>query len=117
MADKTIIAGNIVTLLQEGCTQCYVSERFGVSRSTVQRTWTRFQETDSLKKRPGSERKRCTEPRDDRYIIPTAEGTQPPGTSEDVPASPSIASPLPHSSAPYPDIISPEPPMDVEWLE
>ncbi|CAH0731399.1 unnamed protein product, partial [Brenthis ino] len=49
--------------------------------------------------------------------IPTAEGTQPPGTSEAVPASSSTASPMPHSSAPYPDIISPEPPMDVEWLE
>lgn len=72
MADKTIIAGNIVSLLQEGCTQCYVSERFGVSRSTVQRTWTRFQETGSLKRRPGSGRKRCTEPRDDRYIVSQA---------------------------------------------
>ncbi|CAH0718838.1 unnamed protein product, partial [Brenthis ino] len=49
--------------------------------------------------------------------IPTAEGTQPPGTSEAVPASPSTASPMPHSSAPCSDIISPEPPMDVEWLE
>lgn len=49
------------TRLQNGYTKCYVSERFRVSRSTVQRIWTKFQETDSLKRKIGLARKRCTD--------------------------------------------------------
>lgn len=72
MSDKVIRAGKIIALLEEGCSQTYVSQRLNVSRSTVQRTWQQYQETGSVKRRPGSGRKRCTEPRDDRFLVSQA---------------------------------------------
>ena len=72
MTEKAIRASKIVTLLEEGSSQCYVSQQLGVSRSTVQRTWQRFQETGSLTRRRGSGRKRCTELRDDRFVVSRA---------------------------------------------
>lgn len=72
MAEKAMRASKIIALLEEGCSQCYVSQRLNVSRSTVQRTWTRYQETGSVQRRQGSGRKRCTQPRDDRFLVTQA---------------------------------------------
>lgn len=62
-----VVAG-IVALLQDGRSQCYVSRRFGCSRSTVQRVYLRFLETGSYARRPGSSRPRISSNRDDRFI-------------------------------------------------
>lgn len=72
MVDKVIKASKIIALLEEGCSQCFVAQRLNVSRSTVQRTWQRYQETGSIKRRPGSGKKTCTEPRDDRFLVSQA---------------------------------------------
>ncbi|CAH2107302.1 unnamed protein product [Euphydryas editha] len=72
MVDKVIKTSKIIALLEEGCSQCFVAQRLNVSRSTVQRTWQRYQETGSVKRRPGSGRKTCTEPRDDRFLVSQA---------------------------------------------
>ncbi|CAH2092468.1 unnamed protein product [Euphydryas editha] len=72
MVDKVIKASKIIALLEEGCSTCLVAQRLNVSRSTVQRTWQRYQETGSVKRRPGSGRKTCTEPRDDRFLVSQA---------------------------------------------
>lgn len=72
MVDKVVKATKIIALLEEGCSQCYVARRLNVSRSTVQRTWQRYQETGSVKRRPGSGRKPCTQPRDDRFLVSRA---------------------------------------------
>lgn len=72
MADKIVRASKIIALLEEGCSQCFVAQSLNVSRSTVQRTWQRYQETGSMKRRPGSGRKPSTEPRDDRFLVSQA---------------------------------------------
>lgn len=66
---QSLSDSKIIELLEEGCSQCYVSQRLNVSRSTVQRTWTRYQEKGSVQRRQGSGGKRCTQPRDDRFLV------------------------------------------------
>lgn len=59
----------IVALLEDGRDQCYIANRFRVSRSTVQRVYARFRETDSYTRRPGTGPRRKTSNRDDRFIV------------------------------------------------
>lgn len=59
----------IVALLEDGRSQSYVANRYGVSRSTVQRLHARFLETGVYTRRPGTGPRRRTTARDDRFLV------------------------------------------------
>ncbi|KAL1497324.1 hypothetical protein ABEB36_008306 [Hypothenemus hampei] len=58
----------IVVLLQKGFTQSDIAEIVGVTQSTVSKNNKKFQETNDVKDRPRSGRKRCTTAVQDRQI-------------------------------------------------
>lgn len=60
---------SIISLIEDGRSQRYVANRFAVSRSTVQRVYTRFIETGSYSRRHGTGPRRKTSNRDDRFIV------------------------------------------------
>ena len=61
----------IITMVQEGRSQRTTARTVGVSLSTVQRVFQRFQETGMNIRRPGNGRPRCTPTREDRFIVST----------------------------------------------
>lgn len=61
-------AVKIVTLANEGIRQKDIAERLHIHQSTVSRTIRRYNDTGEYKRRPGQGRRRCTTPRDDRYL-------------------------------------------------
>lgn len=58
-----------VFLSEQGRSQSQVAHELGLSKSAVQRLLKRYRETHSFDRRPGSGKKRCTTPRDDRSIV------------------------------------------------
>lgn len=71
MNDKVTRAAKVIALIEDGRSQRYVAEHLGISRSSVQRIYQRYQETGSLGRRAGSGRRRATSERDDRFIVST----------------------------------------------
>lgn len=67
LSAETVAA--IAALIDDGRSQRYVANRFMVSRSTVQRVYTRFIETGAYTRRPGTGPSRVTTNRDDRFIV------------------------------------------------
>lgn len=67
LSPETVSA--IIALIDDGRSQRYVAQRFGVSRSTVQRVHTRFLETGLSTRRPGTGPQRLTTERDDRFVV------------------------------------------------
>lgn len=63
-----LVSVKIVTLANEGCRQEDIARRLHIHQSTVSRIVKRYNETGEYKRRPGQGRKRCTTPRDDRYL-------------------------------------------------
>ena len=61
-----------LTLVDEGYSSCHVANVIGRHRSTISRLIERFNETGSYSRRPGQGRKRCTDPRDERFLRLTA---------------------------------------------
>lgn len=64
----------LVTNIDEGYTQRAVAIRMGVSQSVVSRAYTRYQETNQYRRRPGQGRHRVTNARDDRAIVREVRG-------------------------------------------
>lgn len=58
----------IVVLSEEGLSLRQISQRLGVSHSTVSRCLKRYRETGRHTRRPGGGRPRVTDPIDDRYL-------------------------------------------------
>lgn len=58
----------IVALIEEGHSQRFVANRVGVWQSDVSRVWNRYLQTNSLRDRPRSGRRRVTNQRQNRYI-------------------------------------------------
>lgn len=65
-------AAQVVALTESGLSRRDVARALDLSVSTVQRTYSRFVETNSYHRRAGSGRPRCTNDIDDRFIISTA---------------------------------------------
>jgi transposase len=61
-----------LALLQDGRSQRYVARVLGVNHSTIVRLAQRHQETGSVDRRPGQDRRRVTSVRDDRFLRLTA---------------------------------------------
>ena len=57
-----------VQMLEDGQTQRRVAAIVGVSPSVIARLWNRYQTTGGYGRRPGQGRRRCTTPRQDRYL-------------------------------------------------
>lgn len=72
MSLSTETVASIVALIDDGRSQIYVANRFGVSRSTVQRVYTRFMETGVYTRRPGTGPHRKTTRRDDNFVVSLA---------------------------------------------
>lgn len=62
-------AAQVVALIEDGRSRRYVAEALDLSVSTVQRAYARYLETNSVQRRPGSGRPRCTNENDDRFIV------------------------------------------------
>ena len=69
--DATQVA-RAVQMIEDGVRRSEVARSFDVSRSVVQRLWTRYQETDGYTRRPGQGRNRITTARQDRYVVTSA---------------------------------------------
>lgn len=69
MSINPVDATRIVASLEDGHSQRETARNIGVSLSSVQRIWQRYQETDLLTRRPGSGRRRVTTARDDGFIV------------------------------------------------
>jgi transposase len=61
-----------LALLQDGRSQRYVARVLGVNHSTIVRLAQRHQETGSVDRRPGQDRRRVTSVRNDRFLRLTA---------------------------------------------
>lgn len=72
MSINPVVAARIVAALEDGRGQRETARNVGVSLSSVQRVWQRYQETGLLTRRPGSGRGRTTTPRDDRFLLSSA---------------------------------------------
>lgn len=64
----SLTATRAVTMIEEGHSQRSVGLQLGFSRRAIQNLWNRFQETGSVRRRPGSGRVRITTAQEDRYI-------------------------------------------------
>ena len=58
----------IIALFKEGFSQVKIAEKLKCSRNGVQTTIKRYKETSSINNRAGQGRKRCTTPREDRWM-------------------------------------------------
>jgi len=64
-----IQSAQIVALLETGLSQSAVAIRMGINRSTVSRVFSRYQETDSYRRRPDQGRPRVTTNREEHNIV------------------------------------------------
>lgn len=71
MHTKPEKAAQVSALIENGLSQRVVAQRLNMTRSAVRRVCTRYEETGSFHRRPGTGRKRFTTERDDRFIIST----------------------------------------------
>ena len=62
----------IGTLKESGHSFRDIGQRLGRSISVISRAYTRYQETNSYRRRPGQGRPRCTTPREDRALVRAA---------------------------------------------
>ncbi|KAF2891118.1 hypothetical protein ILUMI_15055 [Ignelater luminosus] len=59
----------IVALVEDGHSRCYVSRSLGIPRTIVQDAWNWYLETGRFPRRIGSGRKRATTAADDRFVV------------------------------------------------
>lgn len=59
----------VVRMHQRGVRQVEIAELFNTSQSVISRTVTRFRQTGTASRRPGSGSERVTTPREDRFLI------------------------------------------------
>jgi len=63
------IKGRAIGMLEAGMNVSQVAEKIEVDRRTIRRWWTRYQETSTIERKPGSGRPRLGSERDDRHLL------------------------------------------------
>lgn len=64
-------AAQVIALIENGLSQRAVARQLDMTRAAVRRVCTRYEETGSFHRRPGTGRRRFTTVRDDRFIVST----------------------------------------------
>ena len=72
MAINPVVAARIVAAIEDGRGQRETARNVGITLSSVQRVFQRYEETGLLTRRPGSGQGRTTTARDDRFLVSSA---------------------------------------------